>query len=221
MRHVHAVIAVVVMLTMSSMAMAGEYDLFGASPRPVAGSAPSFDLFCSAASEPIQQSECEAFCLFVTHQQQQQQIETVPSVPDVPDVVPSPEPEEHRQSRLTLHLPDGRIVDAQSYISQHYSRPWTYPGDIDSHLMRHGLREDEVRRLSVSDRRRLHAAIHEEGVIDEVQSVQLAAQEQRRSVQPVQAYQPCPGGICPQQGAGYYTQPSGTRRRPIIRWLMR
>lgn len=96
----------------------------------------------------------------------------------------------------------GKRYDLDSFVSNYYRRPWTYPGGIDSHLTSHGVDSATIQGLSHSEKEKLHAAIHERE-LTQVQTYQQPVQ--------VQTYSNCPGGVCP--SPQYQTT---TRRRGLF-----
>lgn len=89
---------------------------------------------------------------------------------------------------------DGESLDADELIGQWYRRNWTYPGTIDSHLIEHGVRPDEIRGWTQREKEQLHAAIHER----ERSQLQTAPRKSPpATVVRTYSVQSCPGGVCP------------------------
>lgn len=89
---------------------------------------------------------------------------------------------------------DGESLDADDFIGQWYRRNWTYPGTIDSHLIEHGVRPDEIRGWTQREKEQLHAAIHER----ERSQLQTAPRKSPpATVVRTYSVQSCPGGVCP------------------------
>jgi hypothetical protein len=86
----------------------------------------------------------------------------------------------------------GKQYELDSFVSNYYRRPWTYPGGIDSHLSSHGVDSATIQGLSHSEKEKLHGAIHE------------------RKLTQAQTYSNCPDGVCPQY------QTTKTRRKGLF-----
>ena len=103
---------------------------------------------------------------------------------------------------------NGKQHDFHSFIDDYYRRPWTYPGEIDSHIMEHGVEPSTIQGLSHSQKEQLHAAIHEhESQVKPTVKKSLQAQ----------TYSNCPGGVCPSPNYSYQTMTRGQQRRAARR----
>lgn len=103
---------------------------------------------------------------------------------------------------------NGKQYDFHSFIDDYYRRPWTYPGEIDSHIIEHGVEPSTIQGLSHSQKEQLHAAIHEH---------ESQAKPTVKKSPQVQTYSNCPGGVCPSPNYSYQTMTRGQQRRAARR----
>lgn len=131
-----------------------------------------------------------------------------------------PTAEEHKVPKEYAEVPeeavwtvtvDGREVDANKFIVDNYSRPWTHPGTIYDHLYDHGVRPSEIAGKPVTTLEKLHAAIHEaDPNATRKVAAKVAAKAAPAKAPAKASYSNCPGGVCPSSSQGWF---SGRRNR--------
>lgn len=110
---------------------------------------------------------------------------------------------------------NGVVVDVNELIRQWYKTPWRIntPGKaLSDHLVEHGVRREDVNRMSVDTQTKLHSALHERdkaaGVTDH--HAPPAATQSTTPGNAVQmiwtgrgwSWSSCPGGVCPAPTSG-------------------
>ncbi len=130
---------------------------------------------------------------------------------DVPLKDISEEPVKPLGDVLTFTM-NGSDYEYQSFVDAHYSRPWTYPGGIDSHLREHGVLDTS--HLSQAQKEKLHAAIHEQELIHPVSSQSSVTTTRTTAPSNVVRYSTsnCPGGVCPSPNWNSYSYSNRSRR---------